>query len=89
MSTDRPAPDPAERVEELRAQITYHNQKYHQLDAPEISDGDYDALVQELRAIEEEHPDLLTPDSPTQTDWPCRSRTRTATSSGPPPAATG
>ncbi len=66
MSTDGPAPEPAERVEELRAQIAYHNQRYHQLDAPEISDGDFDALVQELRAIEEEHPDLLTPDSPTQ-----------------------
>jgi DNA ligase (NAD+) len=58
--------EPAERVEELRAQIAYHNQKYHQEDAPEISDADFDALVRELRTIEEEHPDLLTPDSPTQ-----------------------
>jgi DNA ligase (NAD+) len=58
--------EPAERVEELRAQIAYHNQKYHQDDAPEISDADFDALVRELRAIEEEHPELLTPDSPTQ-----------------------
>jgi DNA ligase (NAD+) len=58
--------EPAERVEELRAQIAYHNQKYHQQDAPEISDADFDALMQELRAIEEEHPDLLTSDSPTQ-----------------------
>ena len=57
---------PAERVEELRAQIAYHNQKYHQDDAPEISDADFDALVRELRSIEEEHPDLLTPDSPTR-----------------------
>ena len=58
--------EPAERVEELRAQIAYHNQKYHQEDAPEISDADFDALVRELRGIEEEHPDLQTPDSPTQ-----------------------
>jgi DNA ligase (NAD+) len=58
--------DPAARVEELRAQIGYHNQKYHQEDAPEISDADYDALMRELRSIEEEHPDLATPDSPTQ-----------------------
>ena len=62
-----PAPvEPAERVEELRAQIAYHNQKYHQEDAPEIADADFDTLVQELRTIEEEHPDLLAPDSPTQ-----------------------
>jgi len=60
------APNPAERVEELRAQIAYHNQKYHQQDAPEIADADFDALIRELRAIEEEHPDLLTADSPTQ-----------------------
>jgi DNA ligase (NAD+) len=60
------AQDPAERVEELRAQIAYHNQKYHQEDAPEISDADFDALMRELRAIEEEHPDLAAADSPTQ-----------------------
>jgi DNA ligase (NAD+) len=58
--------EPAERVEELRAQIAYHNQKYHQQDAPEISDADFDALMRELRAIEEENPDLVTADSPTQ-----------------------
>jgi len=58
--------DPAERVEALRAQIAYHNEKYHQQDAPEISDADFDALMRELRAIEEEHPDLATADSPTQ-----------------------
>jgi DNA ligase (NAD+) len=58
--------EPAERVEELRAQIAYHNQKYHSEDAPEISDAEFDALMRELRGIEEEHPDLATPDSPTQ-----------------------
>ncbi|MDQ1397795.1 MAG: ligase, partial [Acidimicrobiaceae bacterium] len=58
--------DPAGRAEELRASIEHHNRRYHQLDDPEISDADYDALVRELRAIEENHPDLATPDSPTQ-----------------------
>ncbi len=58
--------DPAARVEELRALIEYHNQRYHQLDAPEIPDSEYDALVRELRDIEANHPDLITPDSPTQ-----------------------
>ena len=54
------------RPKELRAQIAYHNQKYHQQDAPEIADADFDALVRELRSIEAEHPELVTPDSPTQ-----------------------
>ncbi|HXQ76370.1 MAG TPA: NAD-dependent DNA ligase LigA [Acidimicrobiales bacterium] len=67
MSTeDRPSQDPAERVEALRAQIAYHNEKYHRQDAPEISDAEFDALMRELRAIEEEHPDLASADSPTQ-----------------------
>ncbi|HXQ60337.1 MAG TPA: NAD-dependent DNA ligase LigA [Acidimicrobiales bacterium] len=70
MSTTDPSPDaskdPTERVEELRAQIAYHNQKYHQEDAPEIADADFDALMRALRAIEEERPDLVTADSPTQ-----------------------
>lgn len=60
------ATGPSERVEELRARIAYHDQKYYVEDSPEISDADYDALIRELRAIEEEHPDLVTPDSPTQ-----------------------
>jgi DNA ligase (NAD+) len=56
---------PAGRAEELRAQINHHNERYHVLDSPEISDAEYDALVRELRAIEAEHPELATPDSPT------------------------
>jgi DNA ligase (NAD+) len=63
------APDPADyvaRVDWLRDRIRYHNHRYHDLDDPEISDADYDALVRELRALEEQHPDLVTPDSPTQ-----------------------
>ncbi|MGH9029761.1 MAG: DNA ligase LigA-related protein, partial [Acidimicrobiales bacterium] len=55
-----------ERAEELRAQIAYHDQRYYLQDAPEVSDAEYDELVRELRSIEEEHPDLVTPDSPTQ-----------------------
>ena len=54
------------RVEELRARIEHHSYRYYVLDAPEISDADFDQLLRELRALEERHPDLLTPDSPTQ-----------------------
>jgi len=54
------------RVEELRARIEHANYRYYVLDAPEISDGEFDELLRELRALEEKHPDLLTPDSPTQ-----------------------
>jgi DNA ligase (NAD+) len=55
-----------QRVEELRRQINYHNYRYHVADDPEISDGEYDALMRELRGLEEEHPELQSPDSPTQ-----------------------
>jgi DNA ligase (NAD+) len=58
--------DAAARAAQLRAQIAHHNRQYHELDRPEISDADYDALMGELRALEREHPELLTPDSPTQ-----------------------
>ncbi|MBV9647411.1 MAG: NAD-dependent DNA ligase LigA, partial [Candidatus Eremiobacteraeota bacterium] len=54
------------RAVELRAQITEANHRYHDLDAPTISDADYDALLRELVEIEREHPELITPDSPTQ-----------------------
>ena len=57
---------PAERAAELRAQLEHHNHRYYVLDDPEVSDADYDALLNELRDLEAEHPDLLTPDSPTQ-----------------------
>ena len=55
-----------ERVAALRKQIAHHNQRYHELDAPEITDADFDALMRELRDLEAAHPDLVTPDSPTQ-----------------------
>ncbi|MBW3668265.1 MAG: NAD-dependent DNA ligase LigA [Actinobacteria bacterium] len=57
---------PAERADELRRLIEHHNVRYHQLDEPEISDAEYDALVRELAALEETNPELQTPDSPTQ-----------------------
>jgi DNA ligase (NAD+) len=54
------------RVEALREQIRYHNYRYYVLDEPAISDAEYDALMRELRALEAAHPELVTPDSPTQ-----------------------
>ncbi|MBQ8195736.1 MAG: NAD-dependent DNA ligase LigA [Oscillospiraceae bacterium] len=54
------------RAEELRAVIEKHNHNYYDLDAPTIEDDEYDALMRELRGIESEYPELLTPDSPTQ-----------------------
>ncbi|MDP9073015.1 MAG: NAD-dependent DNA ligase LigA [Actinomycetota bacterium] len=59
-------PEPAERAEVLRHQIDYHNRRYYDLDDPEITDADYDALIRELQALEETYPDLRTADSPTQ-----------------------
>jgi DNA ligase (NAD+) len=71
MSADRVAPrangeDPAARAAELRRELEYHSHRYYVLDDPEIGDDVYDALLDELRAIEADHPELLTPDSPTQ-----------------------
>ena len=54
------------RIERLRAEINHHNYRYYVLDSPEISDAEYDALMQELKELEEQHPQFLTPDSPTQ-----------------------
>ena len=53
-------------IESLREQIRHHNYRYHALDDPEIPDAEYDRLMRELQAIEEEHPELVTQDSPTQ-----------------------
>lgn len=58
--------DPAARAADLRKQLEYHGHRYYVLDDPEISDADYDALLNELRAIEAANPELQTPDSPTQ-----------------------
>ncbi|MCP4542061.1 MAG: NAD-dependent DNA ligase LigA [Chloroflexi bacterium] len=55
-----------ERIAHLRHEINYHMHRYHVLDDPTISDAGYDALVDELEKLEAEHPELVTPDSPTQ-----------------------
>ena len=60
------AAKPEERVAELRKELEHHNHRYYVLDDPEVSDAVYDELINELRDIEAAHPDLLTPDSPTQ-----------------------
>jgi DNA ligase (NAD+) len=54
------------RIEELRERVRYHNRRYYVEDVPEISDAEYDALYNELAALEAEHPELVTNDSPTQ-----------------------
>src|SRR3979490_922469 len=62
----QPKESPEERAAELRRQLDYHGYRYYVLDDPEIGDDEYDRLLDELRAIEAEHPELITPDSPTQ-----------------------
>jgi DNA ligase (NAD+) len=71
--TDSDAPEVAPAPDEVRAkhaalseEVDGHRQRYHNLDAPTISDGEYDALIGELRDIEDTYPELRTPDSPTQ-----------------------
>ena len=58
--------DPAARAAELRDQLRFHNERYYVHDDPAIGDDEYDALLDELRAIEREHPELVTADSPTR-----------------------
>ncbi|MGH2928680.1 MAG: NAD-dependent DNA ligase LigA, partial [Solirubrobacteraceae bacterium] len=62
----RAAEAAAERAAELRRLLDHHGYRYYVLDDPEIGDAEYDALLDELRALEAEHPELVTPDSPTQ-----------------------
>ena len=57
--------DPAVQVEKLREELRRHERLYYVLDQPEISDAEYDALMRELRELEERHPELASPDSPT------------------------
>ena len=66
MSKRKKTVDPEARSNELREQIRKHEHAYHVLDRPEVSDAEYDALFLELRRLEDEHPELVTPDSPTQ-----------------------
>ena len=58
--------DAQARLDELRETVNHHLYRYHVLDDPEISDAEYDRLFDELKALEEQYPDLITPDSPTQ-----------------------
>lgn len=58
--------DTVQRIEELREAINYHNHKYYVEDNPEITDHEYDKLLRELKTLEDRHPELITPDSPTQ-----------------------
>jgi DNA ligase (NAD+) len=64
---DRERAEAKLRVEELRAEIEHHRYRYHMLDDPEVADAEYDALMRELRELEDAFPELQTPDSPTQT----------------------
>lgn len=58
--------DTKERAKTLRELLSYHSDRYYNEDNPEISDAEYDTLLQELKAIEKKHPELITTDSPTQ-----------------------
>jgi DNA ligase (NAD+) len=66
MDGKNPSNQVLKRVEELRAELRRHEHLYHVMDSPEISDAAYDALMNELKKLEREHPELVTPDSPTQ-----------------------
>ena len=57
---------PEQQAEALREKLRYHENRYYVLDDPEISDAEYDLMMRELKALEEKHPGLVTPDSPTQ-----------------------
>ncbi|HXA52986.1 MAG TPA: NAD-dependent DNA ligase LigA [Candidatus Acidoferrum sp.] len=56
----------AGEIQKLRDELQHHEYQYYVLDNPQISDSEYDALMRKLQALEEQHPDLITPDSPTQ-----------------------
>ncbi|MDQ2744592.1 MAG: NAD-dependent DNA ligase LigA, partial [Chloroflexota bacterium] len=58
--------DPVAQIDSLRHEIEQHNYRYHVLDAPTVTDAQYDALMGELRALEDRYPELRSPDSPTQ-----------------------
>src|SRR5580698_1761849 len=66
MSTKTSPSDPRMEAEKLREAIAHHEYQYYVLDQPEISDTEYDGLMRQLQAIEQEHPELVTPDSPTK-----------------------
>lgn len=66
MAAKKAAKEVRERVAELREEIEGHNYRYHVLDEPSIPDAEYDRLLRELQELESRHPELVTPDSPTQ-----------------------
>ena len=66
MSEPDPTRDVARKIEKLREKLRHHEHLYYVLDKPEISDAEYDALMNELKRLEAAHPELVTPDSPTQ-----------------------
>ncbi len=66
MSAKTSASDPQNEAEKLRDTIRHHEYRYYVLDQPEISDAEYDVLMRQLQEIEKEHPELVTPDSPTK-----------------------
>jgi DNA ligase (NAD+) len=66
MAVTRSSSDAGKRIEALRDELRHHEYQYHVLDTPEISDAEYDVRMRELRALEAEHPELVTPDSPSQ-----------------------
>ena len=66
MVDNNPSAEGLQRAAELREQINHHNYRYYVLDDTVISDGEYDRLMVELRRLEEDHPSLVTPESPTQ-----------------------
>ncbi len=55
-----------DKIDSLREKIRYHEHRYYVLDSPEVSDAEFDRLMNELKKLEADHPDLITPDSPTQ-----------------------
>ena len=61
-----PHPTPAERHSELKRTLNFHNHRYYVLDDPVITDHEYDTLMRELRSLEEQDPQIITPDSPSQ-----------------------
>jgi len=66
MSEPPAAAEPAQQIRRLRQAIEQHNYNYYVLDQPTVPDAEYDRLLRELQALEAAHPELVTPDSPTQ-----------------------
>ncbi|MFW5837503.1 MAG: DNA ligase LigA-related protein, partial [Desulfovibrionaceae bacterium] len=66
MTHSKPTPQAAQRARELRELIAFHDHRYYVLDDPQITDAEYDELFRELADLEQDHPELRTPDSPTQ-----------------------